>query len=62
MTEQLPKEERSITVQDENGFETTFSIDDDGSMCIDDDLLSILYVAKAELPKLRDWLNKVLTR
>jgi hypothetical protein len=61
MKEQLPSEERSITLQDENGFETTFSIEDDGGMCMDDYELCILRIAKDELPKLRAWLNKVLS-
>lgn len=58
--EQLTKEEMSLTVFDHYGYPLKFEIDSDGDLDIIDEDCSLLYVARDELPKLRDWLNKVL--
>lgn len=56
----LSKEEMSLTVLDHYGYPLRFEIDSDGDLDILDEDCSLLYVAKNELLKLRDWLNKVL--
>jgi hypothetical protein len=55
------EERPSLTVLDNYGYPLKFEIDSDGDMDILDEDCSLLYVAKGELPKLRDWLIKVLS-
>jgi hypothetical protein len=57
----LTKEEMSLTVFDRWGYPLKFEIDSDGDMDILDEDDSLLYVTRDQLPKLRDWLNKVLS-
>lgn len=60
MNAPLPAEQKSVTLVTDAGDDVRFRIDIDGDLMIDDDALGLLYIKARDLPKLRDWLNKVL--
>lgn len=62
MNEQVPADEKHLMLTDRHGmWEVHFNINESGDLVIDDEELAVLHVDKEQLPKLRDWLIKVLS-